>query len=81
MRCLDLQFAVARSRADALEQAARRRAGGAFAVLVIDAAVAGAHEQARLREPLTGQPRWAQLTAKTRNCGLRLVGLPLVRPW
>ena len=36
---------------DAVEQAARRRSGGALAVLVIDAAVARAHEQTRLRKP------------------------------
>ena len=34
-----------------LKQAARRRSGGARAVLVIHAAVTGAHEQSRLREP------------------------------
>src|SRR3954452_16868980 len=37
---------------DAAVEPARRRAGGAFAVGVVDAAVAGAHEQPRLREPL-----------------------------
>src|SRR5262249_50563486 len=36
---------------DATEEAARRRTGGAFTVGVIDAAVTGAHEQPRLREP------------------------------
>ena len=34
-----------------LEEAARRRAGGARAVRVVGAAVAGAHEEPRLREP------------------------------
>ena len=50
VRRLDFQPAVA-DPPDALEQAARRRPGGAFAVGVVDAAVAGAHEQPGLREP------------------------------
>ena len=64
---LNLQLAVLHA-PGAVKQAARRRAGGALAIGVIDAAVAGAHEQARLLETsVTGQPRWAQLTASTRN--------------
>src|SRR5207237_8506371 len=37
-----------------LEEAPGRRAGGARAVLVVRAAVAGAHEEPRLREPSHG---------------------------
>ena len=81
VRRLDLQLRPRRSRhpVDAVEQAARRRAGGAFAVGVVDAAVTGAHEQPRLREP---RDRAAEVGAvdgedQERVC-LRLVGLPLV---
>src|SRR5215468_2769852 len=48
-----------------LEEPARRRSRGARAVLVVDAAVTGAHEELGLRNHRTGQPRCAQLTAKT----------------
>ena len=47
---LDLQLTVA-DPPDAVEQAARRRSRGAFAILVIDPAVARTHEEAGLREP------------------------------
>ena len=50
MRRLNFQPAVAHP-PDAVEQAARRRPRGTLAVGVIDAAMTGAHEQARLREP------------------------------
>src|SRR5262245_33851841 len=50
MGCLDLQLAVVDA-PDVVEQAARRRPGGALAAGVVDAAVTGAHEQPRLREP------------------------------
>ncbi len=39
---------------DAVVKSARRGAAGAFAIFVIHAAVAGAHEQTGLREPLDG---------------------------
>src|SRR5262249_52664645 len=54
VRRLDLQLldaANAPHAVDTMIEAARRRAGGALAVGVVDAAVARAHEQARLLEP------------------------------
>src|ERR1700733_3591998 len=50
---LDLQFPVF-DPPDALEQTARWGSRRAFAILVVDPAVAGTHEQARLRKPRHG---------------------------
>src|SRR5205085_8926053 len=50
VRRLDLELPLV-DPPGAAEQAARRRAGGALAVGVINAAVARAHEQAGLRKP------------------------------
>ena len=47
---LDEQFSILNF-VVVLEQSALRRSGGARAVLVIGAAVAGTHEEVRLREP------------------------------
>ena len=62
-----------------MEEAARRRAGGAFAVGVVDAAVTGAHEQARLGEPLHRAAQVGAVDGEDQKLvPLRLVRLVLV---
>ena len=82
VRRLDLQLedpASSLHPVDAAEEPARRRAGGAFAVGVIDAAVAGAHEQARLGEPLDRAAEVGAVDGQDQErVRLRLVGLLLV---
>src|SRR5262245_3755348 len=77
VRRLELQLeaaAGARHPVDAVIEAARRRAGGALAVGVVDAAVAGAHEQPRLLEPLHRAAQVGAVYGKDQE----LVRLPLV---
>src|SRR5947209_644623 len=82
VRRLDLEYvepADARDAVDAAEEAARRRAGGALAVGVVDAAVARAHEQAGLLEPLHRAAQVGAVDGQDQELvGLRLVGLLLV---
>src|SRR5262249_48695995 len=72
---LDVQLSVA-DFPDALEQAARRRPGGAVAILVINAAMTRTHEQARLGKP--GDRATQVSTVHGENQELRLVVLPQV---
>ena len=62
----------------AVEHAARRRAGGAVAVGVVNAAVAGAHEQARLREPGDGAAQVGAVDRQDEELIRALAALPFV---
>ena len=70
VRSLNLQ-AARRAPATRMKQSARRRARGAAAVGVIDAAVTRTHEQARLRKPGDRAAQVAQLIAKHQELVVR----------
>src|SRR6516162_5335262 len=82
MRRLNLQHEVAagsRHPVDAAEEAPRGRPESAFTIAVIDAAVTGAHEQARLLEPLHRAAQVGTVDSQDQEpVTLRLVRLPFV---